>query len=198
MEKLKSLLILLASGKNLRDTWKEAGYSSMREAQADVRKLADSIGGPGGGSSRAKKVKRAKRSIPEGGAPSLVIYVDGAAKGNPGPAAVAAVACLPDNEILTSSARGIGRATNNVAEYRALLEGIRLARDLGAREVVFRLDSELVVRQMNGEYRIKNEALKLLAAEAEAEAACFERCVYEKVPRESNREADRLANEALK
>lgn len=198
MERLKSLLILLASGKNLQDTWNKAGYSSKREAQSDVRRLADSIGGSGGGSSRAKEAKRARRSIPEGEAPSLVVYVDGAAKGNPGPAAVAAVACLPDDEVLTSSAREIGHATNNVAEYRALLEGIRLARDLGARKVVFRLDSELVVKQMNGEYKIKNEALKLLATEAEAEAACFERCVYEKIPRESNREADRLANEALK
>jgi ribonuclease HI len=181
MERLAHLLLLLASGKNLQDSWKKAGYASMRAARMEIRKLADSLGGSAGA----------------GGVQSLVVYVDGAAKGNPGPAAVAAVACLPDGEVLTTSARGIGRATNNVAEYRALLEGIRLARDLGAREVVFRLDSELVVKQMNGEYKIKNKALKLLAAEAESEAACFERITYEKIPRESNREADRLANEAL-
>ena len=193
MERLPHLLILLASGKNLQDAWKKAGYASMRAAMGEIQELADSLSG----SAAAGNVKQAKEPVTDGGVQSIVVYVDGAAKGNPGPAAVAAVACLPDGEVLTSSARGIGRATNNVAEYRALLEGISLARTLRAREVVFRLDSELVVKQMTGEYKIKNKALKLLAAEAESEVACFERVTYEKIPRESNREADRLANEAL-
>jgi ribonuclease HI len=104
---------------------------------------------------------------------------------------------LPTGEELFSAGRKIGRATNNVAEYRAVIEGLKLARELGARRITVRLDSELVVKQLNGVYRIKNPELELLAREVAAEARHFPGCSFEHVPREENREADRLANEAL-
>ena len=90
----------------------------------------------------------------------LVVNVDGGARGNPGPAAIAAVVATPDGEILEERAETIGPATNNVAEYRALLLGIERARALGADEVELVGDSELIVRQVRGEYRVKDAGLR--------------------------------------
>jgi ribonuclease HI len=125
------------------------------------------------------------------------VYVDGGARGNPGPAAGAAVVTTADGEELAERSTYIGETTNNVAEYRALLLGLELARELGAREVDVVNDSELVSRQIGGEYRVKHAALKPLYQEAMEALRGFDRWSVRSVPREGNERADQLVNEAL-
>jgi ribonuclease HI len=127
----------------------------------------------------------------------LVVNVDGGARGNPGPAAIAAVVSTPAGEVMERSGELIGEATNNVAEYRAMLLGIERARALGASEVELIGDSELVVRQIRGEYRVKDANLAELHADVKRALAEIERWSVRNVPREQNAEADRLVNEAL-
>ena len=127
----------------------------------------------------------------------VVVHVDGGARGNPGPAAAAAVASTPEGEELTERKEYIGTATNNVAEYRALLLGLALARDLGAREVEVACDSELVARQIGGEYKVKHAGLKPLYLEAMRALRDFDRWSVRAVRREDNVRADELVNEAL-
>ena len=127
----------------------------------------------------------------------LVVNVDGGARGNPGPAAIAAVLATPDGEILEERSETIGPATNNVAEYRALLLGLDRARALGASEVDLVGDSELVVRQVRGQYRVKNAALRDLNARIREALDGLERWSIRHVRREENARADQLVNEAL-
>jgi ribonuclease HI len=127
----------------------------------------------------------------------LTVHVDGGARGNPGPAAIAAVATDPAGEPVKRRGETIGRATNNVAEYRALLLGIELARELGAREIELVGDSELIVRQVKGEYRVKNADLQPLHREVRAALEGFERWSIRHVRREQNADADALVNETL-
>jgi ribonuclease HI len=127
----------------------------------------------------------------------VVVNVDGGARGNPGPAAVAAVATSPEGEPLGERNAYIGEATNNVAEYRALLLGLALARDLGADEVEVVNDSELVARQIGGEYKVKHAGLRPLYLEAMRELREFESWAVRPVRREHNARADELVNEAL-
>jgi ribonuclease HI len=127
----------------------------------------------------------------------LVVNVDGGARGNPGPAAIAAVASTADGEVLESRGEAIGVATNNVAEYRALLLGIDLARQHGAGEVELVGDSELIVKQVKGEYRVKDAGLKPLHAQVKAALAGFDRWSIRHVRREHNAAADALVNETL-
>jgi ribonuclease HI len=126
----------------------------------------------------------------------VVVNVDGGARGNPGPAAVAAVATTPEGE-LTERNEYIGEATNNVAEYRALLLGLELARELGASEVEVVNDSELVARQIGGEYKVKHAGLKPLYADAMRSLRDFDGWAVRAVRREENSRADELVNEAL-
>ena len=127
----------------------------------------------------------------------LVVNVDGGARGNPGPAAIAAVVTTPEGEVVDSRGETIGRATNNVAEYRALLLGIHTARELGAREVELIGDSELVVKQVKGEYKVKDAGLRPLHAEVRSALQDFERWSIRHVRREHNAAADALVNETL-
>jgi ribonuclease HI len=127
----------------------------------------------------------------------LVVNVDGGARGNPGPAANAVVQATPDGEVIERRGEAIGRATNNVAEYRAMLLGIERAQALGASEVELIGDSQLVVRQVKGEYRVKDEGLRPLHAEVRAALDSFDRWSIRHVRREHNAEADRLVNETL-
>jgi ribonuclease HI len=127
----------------------------------------------------------------------VVVHVDGGARGNPGPAAVAAVASSPDGDALSERNEFIGDATNNVAEYRALLLGIQLARELGASELEIVNDSELVARQIGGEYKVKHAGLRPLYLEAMRELRDFESWAVRPVRREHNERADELVNEAL-
>ena len=127
----------------------------------------------------------------------VVVHVDGGARGNPGPAAVAAVASSAEGETLAERKAYIGEATNNVAEYRALLLGLELARELGAREVEVVNDSELVARQVGGEYKVKHPGLRPLFVEAMRALREFDGWAVRPVRRESNARADELVNEAL-
>ena len=123
--------------------------------------------------------------------------MDGGARGNPGPAAIAAVVTTPHGEPVESVGEAIGRATNNVAEYRALLLGIERARALGASELDLVGDSELVVKQVKGEYRVKDGGLRPLHAEVRRALEPFERWSIRHVRREQNADADALVNETL-
>lgn len=127
----------------------------------------------------------------------LVVNVDGGARGNPGPAAIAAVVTTPEGEVLEERGERIGFETNNVAEYRALLLGIERARELGATEVELIGDSELVVRQVTGHYKVKNSGLRPLHAQTLAALGQFDRWSIRHVRREENAAADRLVNEVL-
>ena len=131
------------------------------------------------------------------GVKRLVVNVDGGARGNPGPAAVAAVVSDPDGEVIAERAETIGVATNNVAEYRALLLGIELARELGAEELELIGDSQLIVRQVRGEYKVKEPGLKPLHRQATEALDRFARWSIRDVRRAHNERADELLNEAL-
>jgi ribonuclease HI len=125
------------------------------------------------------------------------LSTDGGARGNPGPAAAAYVLEAEDGTMLAAHGEAIGVATNNVAEYRALVEGLRKAVELGVDEVEVVSDSELLVKQMRGEYRVKNSALVELSLEAASLARKLGSVRYTAVRREHNELADRLVNEAL-
>jgi ribonuclease HI len=127
----------------------------------------------------------------------LTVNVDGGARGNPGPAAIGAVARDSSGEILQERGERIGRATNNVAEYRALLLGIELAAELGASELELVGDSELIVRQVEGRYKVKDATMRELHAQVKQALAPFERWSIRHVRREHNADADRLVNAAL-
>ncbi len=125
------------------------------------------------------------------------LSTDGGARGNPGPAAYGYVLESEDGTVLTAHGERIGVATNNVAEYSALVAGLEKALELGVDEVEVISDSELLVKQMTGEYRIKNETLQDLAHEARRLARKIGKVTYKAVRREHNELADRLVNEAL-
>ena len=125
------------------------------------------------------------------------LWTDGGARGNPGPAAFAYVLEDEDGATLAAHGEAIGIATNNVAEYRGLVAGLAKALELDVDELEVVSDSELLVKQMRGEYRIKNEALRALSSEAAALARRLEAVQYCAVRREHNELADRLVNEAL-
>jgi len=125
------------------------------------------------------------------------LYTDGGARGNPGPAAYAYVLEAEDGTVLDARGEAIGVATNNVAEYRALVAGLRRALEAGVSELEVVSDSELVVRQMQGSYRVKNRKLQELFLEASRLARELGRVRYRAVRREHNELADRLVNEAL-
>jgi len=127
----------------------------------------------------------------------LVIHVDGGARGNPGPAAIGVVVSEPDGTVLDELAERIGAATNNVAEYRAVLRGLELARAIGADEVEIVGDSELVARQLNGTYKVKHPAMRPLYEQAIDALRAFERWQIRTVPRAENARADALVNAAL-
>jgi len=127
----------------------------------------------------------------------LVVHVDGGARGNPGPAAAGAVAAEPGGGVLAERKAYIGEATNNVAEYRAVLLGLELARELGAESVEIVNDSELVARQIEGRYKVKNAGLKPLYLETMKTLRQFGDWSVRSVRRESNERADQLVNEAL-
>jgi probable phosphoglycerate mutase len=125
------------------------------------------------------------------------LSTDGGARGNPGPAAYGYVLEAEDGHVLAAHGEAIGVATNNVAEYRALVAGLEKAVDLGVDEVEVVSDSELLVKQMRGEYKVKNPTLRDLHDEAAHLARRLRRVTYTAVPREHNELADRLVNEAL-
>jgi ribonuclease HI len=127
----------------------------------------------------------------------LIINVDGASRGNPGPAAIGVTLKDEKSQLVSSISESIGHTTNNQAEYKALIVGLKKSIELGANQVEVRSDSELIVRQMLGIYRVKKEELKSLQEEARKLAGSFAGFKIVSIPRDQNKEADKLANLAL-
>jgi ribonuclease H / adenosylcobalamin/alpha-ribazole phosphatase len=125
------------------------------------------------------------------------LSTDGGARGNPGPAAFGYVLEAEDGSVLAEHGEAIGTATNNVAEYRALVAGLEKALELGVDDLEVVSDSELLVKQMRGEYKVKNAALRELSLEAARLARQLESIAYKAVRREHNERADELVNDAL-
>jgi len=127
----------------------------------------------------------------------LVIFTDGAAAPNPGPAAIGAIIKDEQGKLLARISQRIGRATNNQAEYRAIIAALEKAVSLGAKHVEVNSDSELVVKQINGKYRVKKATLKPLYQEVKRLQGLLESFAITHIPRQQNREADKLANKLL-
>jgi dinuclear metal center YbgI/SA1388 family protein len=170
--------------------WKGVGHGARRVATGargvakgkEERVAGASVGEPGGYGARAERVR---------------IWIDGGSRGNPGPSATGVVIEDPAGAVVAAVGKAIGIVTNNVAEYRALLAGLEMARELGAPEVEVASDSELLVKQMRGEYKVKNEGLKPLHQEARDRAAAFRSFTIRHIDREDNTRADALVNRAL-
>jgi ribonuclease HI len=127
----------------------------------------------------------------------LYMYIDGAARGNPGLAGIGVVLRDSSNETVKNIDKFIGNATNNVAEYTALIVGMEEARKLGAEEITINTDSELLAKQLGGEYKVKNPALKILYSKVIKLLDDFEHVQVNNIPREKNKDADKLANKAI-
>ena len=127
----------------------------------------------------------------------MIVACDGAARGNPGPAGIGVQITDGDGVVLAEIAEGLGRTTNNVAEYTAAIEGLKKAAELGATQVLLRSDSQLLIHQLTGVYRVKTPHLVPLHSEVVRLARGFASIRFEHVRRERNTEADRLANEGV-
>jgi len=127
----------------------------------------------------------------------LIIYTDGGARGNPGPSGIGVVVYNEQKELVREYSDFLGIATNNQAEYKAVILALKKAQELGGEELHFYLDSELVVKQLRGEYKVKNKDLASLFLEIHNLTINFQKISYTHVRRELNQEADRLANEAM-
>ena len=128
---------------------------------------------------------------------TLTLEFDGGSRGNPGPAGVGVVVRSQDGTPLVTLGRFIGHATNNVAEYRALISALEKAKELGAKRILIRGDSELIIKQMRGEYRVKNADLRELYDEAQFLLHQFDQAGFQHNLRDKNKLADRLANLAM-
>ncbi|MDP6576785.1 MAG: ribonuclease HI family protein [Dehalococcoidales bacterium] len=126
-----------------------------------------------------------------------IMWVDGASRGNPGPAAIGAIIKDEQGKLLARVSRNLGITTNNQAEYRAVIAALEIAISLGARQVAVNSDSDLVVKQIDGRYRVKKAELKPLYQQVKQLQGRLEGLTITYVPRRQNREADRLANAAL-
>ncbi len=127
----------------------------------------------------------------------LIIYTDGGARGNPGPAGAGVIILNEQNKIISRHKKYLGAQTNNVAEYRALILALEEASNLGAETLKINMDSELIVRQMQGRYKIKEPTLKILAQEVFKLMQKFKNVEFNHVFRESNKEADKQVNQAI-
>ena len=127
----------------------------------------------------------------------LIIYTDGGARGNPGPAGIGAVLYDEKKNIIAEVSEFIGKTTNNQAEYRAVIAALKKARELGAQEIALYLDSELVCEQLNQNYKVKNKNLAPLFVQAWNLSLGFKKITYTHIRREQNTEADELANQAM-
>ena len=127
----------------------------------------------------------------------ITLFVDGAARGNPGPAGIGVVILGQNNTKLKEYYKYIGNTTNNIAEYNALVYGLQEALSIGAKELLIKLDSELVAKQIKGEYKVKNKNIKPLFDQAIHMLNKFEKIEVKHVDRKENKEADKLANKAI-
>ena len=149
----------------------------------------------------ARQLQQEKLPLPEakvrGAGRAIRVHSDGAARGNPGPAGAGAVLTDSAGNVIARLGRYLGRQTNNVAEYEGLLLGLKHARELGYREVEVRADSQLLIRQLKGEYAVRHAGLKPLHAEALRVLRSFDRFDLQHVPREENALADEMSNRAI-
>ncbi|MGD9142201.1 MAG: ribonuclease HI family protein [bacterium] len=180
-EDLTYALKLMASGRRLEDVWSEAGFASRKQLADSLFALSD----------------RLPVARPATGIKRVIAYSDGASIGNPGDAGCGAVLTDEGGDDLLEESRYIGRATNNVAEYEGAILALEKARELGASEVELRLDSELVAKQITGEYRVKNPALAKLHQRLKKIAQHFDKFDVTQVNRKYNKKADNLANLAI-
>ncbi|MBD3179452.1 MAG: reverse transcriptase-like protein [Candidatus Latescibacteria bacterium] len=187
--KLATFIAALAEGAVAEKARVRAGYGNYTDIEKDLSAVMDRIG---------KLKPMPVENLSGIKAEYLTIYCDGASRGNPGPSSAAAVAYLPSGEELISRAKKLGRTTNNVAEYRALIMAMELALELGADKVFLKLDSQLVVNQMNGDYRIKSKHLRELADRARQLACRFSRCEFHHIGRDKNKVADKLARDVMR
>ncbi len=130
-------------------------------------------------------------------AKSLTIFVDGASRGNPGPASIGALILDPEGNTLKTLSESIGHATNNIAEYSALIYALQEAVAMGASKVLVKTDSQLMARQYTGEYAVREPHVKIMHRIVKRLAGYFEQCTVVHIPREENTEADRLAGRAV-
>lgn len=178
---LSYALKLLASGIPVEDTWAEAGFASRKKLADALIALSDELASLKSPPSHLK----------------VIAYSDGASSGNPGMAGCGALITSEDGTDLLEGSRYIGRATNNVAEYEAAILALEKARELGATEVELRLDSELVAKQIKGEYRVKDPTLAKLHQRLKRLAGHFSILEVTHVKRKYNKKADNLANLAI-
>ncbi len=123
-----------------------------------------------------------------------IVFTDGASRGNPGAAGIGFVITAPDGTVLAEEGHFLGQATNNVAEYTALIRALERAAELGCRDITVYADSELMIKQLNGEYRVRNDGLIPLFQEVQRLKRNFSKITFGYVPRERNKRADQLAN----
>jgi len=164
----------------------EATREQVDRLFGELRGLLDAAGAP------------AHQAATKAAGGTVHLHCDGASSGNPGPAGIGVVLSTPDGQELLARGEGIGRATNNVAEYHALIEGLKAALAMGARQVLVHSDSELLIRQLQGAYRVKSPNLQPLHRQAIALLGRFERWEARHVGREQNRRADALARQHAK
>lgn len=127
----------------------------------------------------------------------LQIFIDGAARGNPGPAGAGIFMTDPEGNVVDEISKYLGESTNNVAEYTALIFGMEEARNKKAKELIINTDSELLAKQLGGEYKVKNPTLKVLHKKVQTLLKSFDEVRVNRIEREKNKQADRLANEAI-
>jgi single stranded DNA-binding protein len=180
-----------------------AGQLAFIDFKDRGQQRPDQTNGNGGSATTAEPAAppapTAEPRAAAGGEPvvEVVVQADGGARGNPGPAGFGVVVMTPASQVLAELAEPIGPATNNVAEYRAVIAGLERARELGASRVEVRSDSQLVIRQLTGVWQVKTGALQPLWAQANDLAEGFDQVRFTQVPREENRRADALANQAM-
>jgi ribonuclease HI len=195
-KKLARFIDAWRSGSALEDAAKKAGIDEATARQF-IDSIKQSLEDEAAGAQEAARPARPKRSRKPGGKLSVSAVCDGASRGNPGQAACAVIVYDADGDELLRRSRSLGVATNNVAEYHGVMLALELAEQLNAADVSLRLDSELVVRQLNGQYKVKNETLRPLFKQAQEQISHFERVEITHVRRTETTEADQLANDEL-
>jgi len=188
-EKLAGVIAALERGETLSDAFDAAGVTA-NEAARLLAAAREALRPAGSSKPKAASAKRGRAS-------GVVAYADGGSRGNPGPAACAAILTDADGAELLRRTRRLGVATNNAAEYEAVILALEAARELGADRLELRLDSELVARQIEGRYKVKHPDLKPLHARVMALLGAFDAYDVTHVRRAENREADKLVNRAL-
>ncbi len=181
----EDLASLLEHAARYHDAREKAALAEAAKAKATAEKAT------------SEKPEKPTRKVPAGAHRKLRIYSDGAARGNPGPAGAGAVIMSPEGEIIERLGRFLGSNTNNYAESMGLIIGLERAHELGAREVEVLADSQLMIRQLGGSYKVKAENLKPLYMEAVAMLRGFDRVQLVHVPREQNKDADEMSNRAI-